>query len=123
MLPLVTLLPNTLYLQAHGATVAAGPYFKKWGCLHPKPFPVAMFIAGTRNIVPLQLSAFISHLAPFSSSFSCLADSLSAAKTNLSLAVLSLPALVLRMFGIQGIDMVVIMVLTSPTIPACFWQS
>lgn len=68
-----------------------------------KSFSVTVFIAGTRNIVPLQLSAFTSHLAPFPSSFSCLADSLSAANTNLSLAVPSL-LLVLRMLEIQGID-------------------
>jgi len=77
---------------------------KKSGFLYPKCFPVAVFTAGTRNTVPLQLSAFTSHLGPFSSSFSCLADSLSAANTNLSLAVLSFPALVLRTLGIRGVD-------------------
>lgn len=76
---------------------------KKSGCLHPKPLLIAVFIAGTRNIVTLQLSTFTSHLALFSSDFFCLADFLSAANTNLSLAVLSLPALALRMLGIQCI--------------------
>lgn len=42
LLLLFTLLPNTFYLQAHAATAAAGAYFKKTGCLHPKSFPCSL---------------------------------------------------------------------------------
>lgn len=55
-----------------------------------------------KKCVPPQMSAFTSHLAPFSTSFSCLDESMSAANINVSLAVLSLPALVLKIIGHTG---------------------